>query len=188
MQVVLITVYNGNTGVVRLLCQEYGVDADCSTSETLEEPPLKGITPLYWAAVKGHVELVKLLIYSTEKGVNARCANDGAIPLYIAAQNGHTEVVKMLMDHKADVNASRRTGATPLWIAAQDGHTEVVKLLLDHKADVNARRCTDNATPLYVAVQNGHTELVKLLLDHKADLNESMDTGSTPLRRRDILK
>ena len=139
-----IAAYNGNTGVVRLLCQEYGVDGNCSTSETLEEPPLKGITPLYWAAVKGHIELMKLLIDITDDGHNARCTEDGATPLYIAAYNGHTEVVKLLLDHKADVNASRTDGgATPLYIAAYSGHTEVVTLLLDHKADVNAS-CTDN--------------------------------------------
>jgi len=32
-----IAAYNGNSGVVRLLCQEYGVDVNCSTSETLEK-------------------------------------------------------------------------------------------------------------------------------------------------------
>ena len=36
-----IAAYNGNSGVVRLLCQEYGVDANCSTSETIEEEPKK---------------------------------------------------------------------------------------------------------------------------------------------------
>ena len=30
-----IAAYNGNSGVVRLLCQEYGVDVNCSTSEAL---------------------------------------------------------------------------------------------------------------------------------------------------------
>ena len=36
--------YSGNSGLVRLLCQECGVDVNCSTSETLEEEPKKGIT------------------------------------------------------------------------------------------------------------------------------------------------
>jgi len=41
-----IAAYKGNTGVVRLLCQEYNVDANCSTSEWLDERPVTGITPL----------------------------------------------------------------------------------------------------------------------------------------------
>jgi len=136
-----IAAYNGNSGVVRLLCQEYGVDVNCSTSETLQEKPRKlGITPLYWATVKGQTELVKLLIDSTDDGVNASCTEDGETALHIAAQNGHTEVVKLLLDHKADVNASRDTdGVTALRVAAQNGQTEVVKLLLDHKATLRIR-------------------------------------------------
>jgi len=177
-----IAAYNGNTGVVRLLCQEYGVHADCSTSETLEEPPLKGITPLYWAAVKGQRELVKLLIDSTDDGLNAKCTEDGDTPLYVAAQNEHIEVVKLLLDHKADMDASRHTdGTTPLFIAARNKHTEVVKLLLDYKANVNASRHT-GATPLYIAAQYGHTEVVELLLDQAADVNTSMQAElDTPL-------
>ena len=57
-----IAAYNGNSGVVRLLCQEYGVDVNCSTSETLGERPNKGKTPLEWAARKGHTEIVKILL------------------------------------------------------------------------------------------------------------------------------
>jgi len=36
-----IAAYNGNAGIVKLLCQEYGVDVNCSTSETLEDTPKK---------------------------------------------------------------------------------------------------------------------------------------------------
>jgi len=54
-----VAAYSGNAGVVRMLCQEYGVDVNCSTSETIEEKPKKGITALEWASRKGHVEVVK---------------------------------------------------------------------------------------------------------------------------------
>ena len=175
-----IAAYNGNSGVVRLLCQECGVDANCNTSETLEKQPRKGITPLEWAARKGHAEVVKALL---DNGADANVSRhvDGVTPLYIAAQNGNTKVVKLLLDNKADVNASRHTdGVTPLYIAALCGHTEVVKLLLDNKADVNARD-TDGVTPLYVAALNGHTEVVKLLLANKADVNARRDNGEKPI-------
>ena len=137
-----IAAYNGNSGVVRLLCQECGVDANCNTSETLEKQPRKGITPLEWAARKGHAEVVKVLL-DNRADANVSRHVDGVTPLYIAAQNGHTEVVKLLLNNKADVNASKHNGVTPLYLAAQNGHTQVVKLLLDNKADVNASRHTD---------------------------------------------
>ena len=152
-----IAACNGNSGVVTLLCQEYEVDVNCNTSETIEEKPKKGITALEWAARKGHKEVVKALL-DNKADVNVSRLTDGVTPLYIAAQEGHPEVVKLLLDHKADVNASRHTGSTPLYVAAQKGHTEVVKLLLHHKADVNASRHTDGCTPLCIAAQEGHTD------------------------------
>jgi len=111
-----IAAYNGNPGVVILLCQEYGVDANCSISETLEEVPKKGITALEWAARMGHTEVVKALL-DNNANVNVRRPADDVTPLYIAAQKGHREVVKLLLDNKADVNASMHTvGSTPLLI------------------------------------------------------------------------
>ena len=171
-----IAAYSGNAGVVRLLCQEYGVDVNCSTSETLEEIPKKGITPLEWAARKGHQDVVKVLLDNNAE-VNATRHTDGVTALHVATVNGHAEVVKLLLDHNADVNASRHTdGVTALHIAAQEGHAEVVKLLLDHNADVNASRHTDGDTALYVAAENGHAEVVKMLLVSNADVNASRYT------------
>ena len=46
-----IAAYNGNSGIVRLLCQEYGVDVNCSNSERLDKRPLKGIAPIHWASL-----------------------------------------------------------------------------------------------------------------------------------------
>jgi len=174
-----IAAYNGNSGVVRLLCQEYGVDVNYSTSETLEDEPKKGITALEWAARKGHAEVVKVLL-DNKADVNVS-RTDGVTPLWIAAQEGHLEVVKLLLHNKADVNANRHTdGVTPLLMPAQEGHTDVVKLLLDNKADVNASQ-HNGVTPLYTAACAGHTDVVKLLLDNKADVNASKRCGATPL-------
>ena len=143
-----IAAYNGNMGVVRVLSKEYGVDINCSTSETIEGPPCKNITPLWWATVNGQTELVELLTNVT--GVNVKCNKNGHTALHIASETGRVELVKLLLDHNADVNASHTDGATPPYVAAENGHTEVVKLLVDHNADVNASH-TSGATPLYVA-------------------------------------
>ena len=177
-----IAAYKGNAGVVRMLSREYGVDVNCSTSEILKEPPLTGLTPLYWATVNGQTEVVKLLL-DNNADVNASCSDDGVTPLHIAGCNGHTEVLKLLLENNADVNARRTdNGATPLHIAAFEGHAEVVKLLLDSNADVNASCTNDGATPLYIAAQQGHTVVVKLLLENNADVNACRtDDGTTPL-------
>jgi len=172
--------YSGNSEVVRLLCQEFGVDAQCNTSETFSAQRLTGITPLYWAAAKGHEEVAKLLI-GIIGDVNVSCTDQSDMPLHVACLYGHSDLVKWFLDNNANVNATRVTdGATALFIAAENGHHEVVNLLLGHKADVNAARNT-GATPLFIAAINGYCKVVKLLLQNKADVNISRNTGATPL-------
>jgi len=141
-----IAAYKGNTGVVRLLCQEYNVDANCRTSKWLGERPVTGITPLFWAAAAGHIELVELLI-GIIGDVNASCTDDSDTALHVACLNGHSALVKWLLDRQANVSASGQTGATPLYAAAESGCVDIVKLLLDNEADVNASRTDDGATP-----------------------------------------
>ena len=176
-----IAAYNGNSGVVRLLCQEYGVDVNCSISETLEEKPKKGITALEWAARMGHTEVVKALL-DNNANVNVRRSTDGITPLHIAAQEGRTEVVKLLLDNNADVNARcTDNGSTPVYIAAHNGHSEAAKLLLDHNADVNVKKPKTRITPLYTAARGGHTEVVKLLLLHKSNVKARARNGEKPV-------
>jgi len=192
-----IAAYNDNLGVVRLLCKEYGVDANSELIDKLKKDikPLElmtgeestelannseadvnagrqtdGDTPLHVAAYFGNTEVVKQLLES-KADVNARKHSDGASPLVIAAQERRTEIVKLLLDHDADVNTSVWTnGDTPLHASAWNGSTEIVRMLLNSKADVNARKLTDGATPLYLASLRGHADIVKLLLANKATM------------------
>ena len=173
-----IAAYNGNMGVVRVLCDEYGVDINCSTSNTIEERPKKGLTPLYWAAVNGQTELVKMLIDITD--VNVNCTEDGDRALHVASRNGHIALMNLLLEQNADVNARKNTNATPVYVAAMYGHTDAVQLLLDNKADLNATRST-GSTPLYIAAYYGLEEVVILLLLENADVNASKHDGATPL-------
>jgi ankyrin repeat protein len=60
-------------------------------------------TLLHVAALKGHFEVVQLLI---ENGVNLHAKNDnGWDSLYIAASNGHLEVVQLLIEKGLDLEA-----------------------------------------------------------------------------------
>ena len=52
------------------------------------------MTPLLWAAAKGHEAVVKVLI-AAGADVN-KMSKSGATPLGEAARNGHEAVVKML--------------------------------------------------------------------------------------------
>src|SRR3990167_7649428 len=125
-------------------------------------------TPLHWASFKGHLEIVKELLFAEGGGIDPKIIDrDGQTPLHLASRNGHLEVVKVLLHGGADPNIADKDGETPLYVASESGHLEVVKVLLHTEgvkgADPNI---TDDygRTPLFWASEEGHLEVVKELL------------------------
>ena len=51
-----------------------------------------GITPLYVACEKGHLDVVQVLLTKKEIQIN-QATNDGRTPINIASDFGHTEIV-----------------------------------------------------------------------------------------------
>src|SRR3990167_2384205 len=59
-------------------------------------------TPLHWASFKGHLEIVKELLFN---GTDPNITNNSRqTPLFRASRNGHLEVVKVLLHGGADPN------------------------------------------------------------------------------------
>jgi len=142
----------------------------------------KEVSLLLWAARRGEVVIVKVLLANRKIGVNEKDKNSRT-PLSYAAEGGHSEVVKLLLAHcDVEVNLWSGRGRTPLSYAAADGHSEVVKLLLA-RCDVEVNLWNERGlTPLSYAAANGHSEVVKLLLAHRdVEVNAWNGSGRTPL-------
>lgn len=116
---------------------------------------------MHEAALKGHVDVVKVLLARQAK-VDA--ANDsGATPLHDAATTGKLEIARMLIGKGAPVNLKdKETGATPLHQAASWGHLEVVELLLEKGAELNAAN-KEGLTAMGAAAANNHVAIVSYL-------------------------
>lgn len=85
-------------------------------------------TALMFAAIKGHSDIVKVLL-DNGSDINAK-NDDGKTALMLAAIKGHTNVVKQILHNKAiDVNAKDNKGNTALMLSAGNGHSAIVNLL-----------------------------------------------------------
>ena len=96
---------------------------------------VKDETPLMLAAIRGRVDLCRLLI-ARDADIN----RPGWTPLhYAAAYSDGAAVVRLLLEHFAYIDAASPNGTTPLMMAAGYGSLEVVKLLLASGADAGLK-------------------------------------------------
>ena len=93
-----------------------GVQAELDKGADVNAKNESGVTPLLWAAWKGHKEVAELLIAN---GADVNSKNDrGMTPLHQAALGGHKEIAELLLANGAGVNAiivsAPFQGKTPL--------------------------------------------------------------------------
>ncbi len=163
-------------------------------------------TPLHWAALNGHTDIVELLLNG---GANVN-AEDGRsyTPLHYATLIGHTSVVKILLAHNANIHAATEGGGeTPLYCAAGgceylsytledipselapqaqisiniQAKKDIVALLLAEGADPKTATTHSGETPLHAAVRSGNISITSLLLSSGVDVNIKALDNWTPL-------
>jgi ankyrin repeat protein len=156
-------------------------------------------TALYWAAGKGHVRIVSILLDDHRVDPNHVLADGHSITaLMHAADNDHTNVVEVMLNHhRVDANVvCSYNNATAFYFACGgDAHKKLgfvstVQVFLDHQQQTiafNASATANNAffeTGLHYAVANGHSDIVRLLVqDPRIDVNQlsTSENGATPL-------
>ncbi len=129
-----------------------------------------GMTPLHWAAERGHAGVAELLI-AASADVEAKTRIGSYTPLHLASRGGRVPIVKMLLEAGGDSDAvTTNSGVTPLHLAAGAiGGAEAVAALLAHGADPNARERSAGQTPLMFAAGSNRAASVQELLKGGAD-------------------
>ncbi|UKZ69799.1 uncharacterized protein TrAtP1_010804 [Trichoderma atroviride] len=116
----LLSVRSGRDDVVKVLLN-YEPNINYAT------PP--GETALYCASQANNLDLVKLLLTYTQRGLDANiAAATGWTPLMVACANGHSEVVSCLLEAGAEPERCDALGWTAREHAVFRGHLGIAEL------------------------------------------------------------
>ncbi|XP_017173358.1 ankyrin repeat domain-containing protein 29 isoform X3 [Mus musculus] len=154
-----------------------GGTADMCRMSFKKETPLANAA--FWAAKRGNLALLKLLLNSGRVDVDCRDSS-GTTALFFAAQQGHNDVVRFLFGFGASTECRTKDGGTALLAASQYGHMPVVETLLKHGANIHDQ-LYDGATALFLAAQGGYLDVIRLLLSSGAKVNQPRQDGTAPL-------
>jgi ankyrin repeat protein len=144
-------------------------------------------TPLHWAALKGHVDMVNYLL-SVGADQSLKNSKDETA-LDVARRSGRAEIVAALTNAAsggapAPVPAAGAAGAEEdIFAAAKAGDVVAVRRILERNpALLNEPDAQFGGTPLHWAAARGHVDLVSFLLAAGADTGARNKAGETPLQ------
>ena len=161
---------------LQLDCNDHKIEiAKYSQSNKYLETSL---TPIHIAAIKGHLEVFKL-IFVNALDRNPATEREKLTPLHLAAQNGHFEICKHIIENIEDKNPLAKYERTPLHTAVANGHIENGRLMINNILDINSVDAYGE-TPLHM--RNGHLEICWIIMKDKNPAENPADFfGKTPL-------
>jgi len=96
-----------------------------------------GHTLAHWAAKRGDMEVLELLISKGAPYLEPSEDEVAMCPIQWACTEGRLEGVRFLVDKGVSINCVDGSGCTPLLIAAQYGQSDVAAFLIKKKADTS---------------------------------------------------
>ncbi len=157
-------VKNGDYETVNALLDS-GVDIDISESQSSN-------TALIWAALKGYIEIVNLLI---ERKADVNNVDEhGYTALMWACYNGRADIVLALVAANADIDMADEDGSTALMIASCYGRTNIAELLIEKGANRNIKD-NNGYTAIIHASKSGASKIVYLLINKGKDEDKNKD-------------
>jgi ankyrin repeat protein len=112
--------------------------SEITRSTGLDTVDIYGRTPLMWAAMRGHISLIRTFWPSSlgpASSVITLKDTLGCSFIHLFAIGGCFEGICLLLDAGIDINTTDSQGWTPLYWAAYCNHENLVSLLLERQAD-----------------------------------------------------
>ncbi len=165
--------------VLSLNCLEIKPLIESIPPYAIDEKDAEGRTPLYWAARRGDVQAVSLLL---EGGADKNSKNNcGAGILTAGIMSSNTQCIRKLLESKCDIDYRQKDGYTPLHHCCRyNVNVTIIKTFLDRGADANAQTVLGH-TPLMIAAFNMLTTIAQLLIDSNIDLDVQCKDGCCAL-------
>ena len=163
--------------VLNLIPKSLKTELEHCTSQ-IDDRDSRGRTCLFWAAARGDVKNLEILLdYQAKVDL---CDEHGDTALHHAKNE---DCIKLLLAAKLPVDVRNHSGATSLMLACRLYNTPATALaLLNYGADVNAVD-KSHQTPLHGAADHGRrSRCIEPLVRNGADVNTANSTSDSPLR------
>ena len=152
---------------------EYGADA-AATDRRFNR------TPLEWAVLDGHVDMVQLLLQHGSFSAIRQRQMLYLAEVYFAIRESDDEVVNRLLLDGMLEEMEDLSKLLLVHIPAERGYRDVVQMFLQLGADIEATTYGER-TALHLAARMGHVGVVKHLVHQAAKVNSKDYDGITPL-------
>ncbi|KAK3162401.1 hypothetical protein QOZ80_1BG0089120 [Eleusine coracana subsp. coracana] len=159
-------------------------------------------TPLISGAMRGHIEVVRLLLEQDDFGLIEMARDNGKNALHFAARQGHIGIVKALLEKDPQLaRRNDRKGQTALHMAVKGTNCDVLRALVDADPAIVMLPDKNGNTALHIATRKKRAEIVTVLLllpdthvnalnrDHKTayDIAEGLPVCEESCEIKDIL-
>lgn len=148
-------------------------------SSFLNTPDDEGNIPLHYAAFKGNLDIISLLIsYGSNYNIKS---GKGLNMIHMAAQGDQLNAIIYFKEQLGmSIHSTDYSGSTPLHWAIYTSSKNSVNFLLAFGIDVNAQDY-NGQTPLHLAVFIENEAIIKALIAKGGDINIKNKEGKTPL-------
>ena len=115
-----------------------------------------GYTPLHLACIKGHINIVRILLFLKEIDVNIIQEKDGT-PLHIACKKNDMQIVSILVSFKADLYIKNSKDKLPIDLTTDENIKKILKKAMIYFPKDDENNIITGETELSLYVDNFFT-------------------------------
>ena len=120
------------------------------SAELINGVTKEGYTPLHLACLKGHINVIKILLFLKDIDVNIKSEKEGT-PLHIACEKNNMQIVSILVSYKADLNIRNSKDKLPIELTKDENIKKILKkAMLYNREDDRTINSKNSELALYV--------------------------------------